>query len=93
MERRSPRPAFRGGGSLKSTDGGASVRCGGCCVLPSVCVGVLSWWTAIRSQGCRVSSESLVRWFTGPAAAMSSGVVTSLGRCRGLPSPLLDELL
>uniref|UniRef100_A0A0E0BZH6 Uncharacterized protein n=1 Tax=Oryza meridionalis TaxID=40149 RepID=A0A0E0BZH6_9ORYZ len=91
--RRSPGPALRGGGSLKSADGGASVRCGGCHVLPFVCVVVLSWWTAICSQGCRVPGESLVRWFTGPAAATSSGVVISLGCCRGLPSPFLGELL
>ncbi|BAT10950.1 Os10g0430750 [Oryza sativa Japonica Group] len=93
VERRSPGPAFRGGGSLKSPDGGASVRCGGCHVLPFVCVVVLSWWTAICSQGCRAPGESLVRWFTGPAAATSSGVVISLERCRGLPSPFLGELL
>uniref|UniRef100_A0A0E0IBY6 Uncharacterized protein n=1 Tax=Oryza nivara TaxID=4536 RepID=A0A0E0IBY6_ORYNI len=83
VERRSPGPALRGGGSMKSADEGASVRCGGCCVLPFVCVGVLSWWTAICSQGCKVPGESLVRWFTGPAVATSSGVVISLGRCQG----------
>uniref|UniRef100_A0A0E0EQF3 Uncharacterized protein n=1 Tax=Oryza meridionalis TaxID=40149 RepID=A0A0E0EQF3_9ORYZ len=93
VEWRGPEPALRGGGSMKSADGRASVRCGGCCMLPYVCVGFLSWWTAICSQGCRVSGESLVRWFTGPAAATPLGVVTSLGYCRGLPSPLLDELL
>jgi hypothetical protein len=48
-------------GSMKSVDGGASVRCGGSYVLPFVCVVVLSWWTAIYSQGCRVPGESLVR--------------------------------
>jgi hypothetical protein len=80
-------------GSMKSADGGALVWYGGSYVLPFVCVVVLSWWTAICSQGCRVPGESLVRWFTGPAAATSSGVVTSLGRCRGVSSSFLDELL
>jgi hypothetical protein len=80
-------------GSMKSADGGALVWYGGSYVLPFVCVVVLSWWTAICSQGCRVPSESLVRWFTGPTAATSSGVVISLERCRGLPSPFLGELL
>uniref|UniRef100_A0A0D3H4T0 Uncharacterized protein n=1 Tax=Oryza barthii TaxID=65489 RepID=A0A0D3H4T0_9ORYZ len=40
LEWRGPGPALRGGGSMKSADGLASVRCGGCCVLPYVCVGV-----------------------------------------------------
>uniref|UniRef100_A0A0E0GEI3 Uncharacterized protein n=1 Tax=Oryza nivara TaxID=4536 RepID=A0A0E0GEI3_ORYNI len=30
VEQRGPGPALRGGGSMKSADGGASVRCGGC---------------------------------------------------------------
>uniref|UniRef100_A0A0D3FH52 Uncharacterized protein n=1 Tax=Oryza barthii TaxID=65489 RepID=A0A0D3FH52_9ORYZ len=93
VEQRGLGLALRGGGSMKSVDEGASVWCGGCYVLPFVCVVVLSWWTATCSQGCRVPGESLVRWFTGPAAATSSGVVTYLGHCRGLPSPFLDELL
>uniref|UniRef100_A0A0D3H0C3 Uncharacterized protein n=1 Tax=Oryza barthii TaxID=65489 RepID=A0A0D3H0C3_9ORYZ len=57
VERRSPGPALRGGGSMKSPDEGASVRCGGCCVLPFVCVGVLSWWTAICSQGWAMAAS------------------------------------
>uniref|UniRef100_A0A0E0D0G1 Uncharacterized protein n=1 Tax=Oryza meridionalis TaxID=40149 RepID=A0A0E0D0G1_9ORYZ len=102
----SPRLALKGGGSvksadrgvsvrcgsMKSADGGASVRCGGSYVLPFVCVVVLSWWTAICRQGCRVPGENLVRWFTGLVVATFSGIVTSLGRCRGLPSPFLDKM-
>uniref|UniRef100_A0A0E0QP99 Uncharacterized protein n=1 Tax=Oryza rufipogon TaxID=4529 RepID=A0A0E0QP99_ORYRU len=44
---------------------------------------------AICSQGCRVSGKSLVRWFTGLAAATPLGVVTSWGVVEGYPLPCL----
>uniref|UniRef100_A0A0E0FNA5 Uncharacterized protein n=1 Tax=Oryza nivara TaxID=4536 RepID=A0A0E0FNA5_ORYNI len=51
VERRGPEPALRGGGSMKLAARGASVRCGGSYALPFVHEVVLSWWTAIFSQG------------------------------------------
>uniref|UniRef100_A0A0D3FFT6 Uncharacterized protein n=1 Tax=Oryza barthii TaxID=65489 RepID=A0A0D3FFT6_9ORYZ len=75
VEQRGPGPALRGGGSMKSADGGASVRGGGYYVLPFACV-----------DPRRKPSPVVHR-------ATSSGVINSLGRCQGLPSPFLDELL
>uniref|UniRef100_A0A0D9YAM7 Uncharacterized protein n=1 Tax=Oryza glumipatula TaxID=40148 RepID=A0A0D9YAM7_9ORYZ len=50
---------------MKLAARGASMRCGGSYALPFVREVVLSWWTAIFSQGCRVQDESLVRCSPG----------------------------
>lgn len=36
VERKGPRPALRDGGSMKSADGGASVRCGGSLIVGKI---------------------------------------------------------
>jgi hypothetical protein len=82
VERRGPEPALRGGGSMKLAARGASVRCGGSYALPFVHEVVLSWWTAIFSQGVH-------RAGSGYAFGCRN---FPLGRCRGLPSPFLVEL-